>query len=124
MRLFLLGLLSLFVVYPAVSGADDEVDFERHIAPLLSKHGCNSGACHGSFAGRGGFRLSLFGHDPQADFQAMTREAQGRRINRLHPELSLLLKKSLMRVAHQGGRRFGANSEAAHLLQDWIANGA
>ena len=30
----------------------------------FGRMGCNAGSCHGSFQGKGGFRLSLFGYDP------------------------------------------------------------
>src|SRR6266568_2281206 len=66
-----------------------EVNFERHVASLLGRMGCNSGACHGSFQGRGGFRLSLFGYSPDKDYLAVTRDSLGRRINRVDPENSL-----------------------------------
>ena len=61
------------------------VDFDRHVASLFGRLGCNAGACHGSFQGRGGLNLSLFGHDPARDFQALTREALGRRVERARP---------------------------------------
>src|SRR5262249_33273755 len=70
------------------------VDFERHVDSLLGKLGCSAGACHGSFQGKGGFRLSLFGHDPEADYLALTRDAGGRRVDKLHPDSSLLLLKA------------------------------
>ncbi len=114
----------LATVFLAESHAEDAVDFERQIVPLFAKHGCNSGACHGSFEGRGGFRLSLFSYDPLADYLAITRGEEGRRINLLNPEESLLLKKPLLKTGHQGGRRFDADSEAARLIKAWIAAGA
>ena len=43
--------------------ADIPVNFTREIEPILTKAGCNSGACHGAQHGKGGFRLSLFGFD-------------------------------------------------------------
>src|SRR5579872_3767656 len=90
---FLLALLPAFVVFGAdvesVSAAVnlpgdkklENVDFERHIMGLLGRAGCNSGSCHGSFQGKGGFRLSLFGYDPDKDYVALTRDALGRRVN-------------------------------------------
>src|SRR5262245_65473393 len=62
-----------------------KVDFERHLMGVFGRMGCNSGSCHGSFQGKGGFRLSLFSYDPEKDFAAITREANGRRINRDDP---------------------------------------
>src|SRR5206468_9758846 len=83
-----------------------EVDFDRHVASLFGRLGCNAGSCHGSFQGRGGLSLSLFGHDPARDFEALTRGAQGRRVNVLEPDLSLVLLKATGQVPHEGGRRF------------------
>src|SRR6266550_3285394 len=56
------------------------VDFKTEIVPLLSKHGCNSGGCHGKASGQNGFKLSLFGFDADADYAAITKEARGRRL--------------------------------------------
>src|SRR5262245_46989852 len=64
----------------------EKVDFERHIMGLLGRLGCNTGSCHGSFQGKGGFRLSLFGYDPEMDYTAMTRDNQGRRVNPTDPD--------------------------------------
>src|SRR5262245_5907928 len=61
------------------------VNFERHVMGLFGRMGCNSGSCHGSFQGKGGFRLSLFGYDPDKDYLALTREVQGRRLNAVEP---------------------------------------
>ncbi|HJZ56022.1 MAG TPA: hypothetical protein VKE74_13730, partial [Gemmataceae bacterium] len=54
------------------------IDFERHVVSLLGKAGCGAGACHGSFQGKGGLRLSLFGSEPEKDFIALTRGGGGR----------------------------------------------
>ena len=43
--------------------------FRTDVVPLLSKAGCNMGACHGNLNGKGGFRLSLRGDDPAFDYQ-------------------------------------------------------
>lgn len=99
------------------------VDFERHVASLFSKHGCNAGACHGSFQGKGGFRLSLFGHDPEQDFQVVTRGALGRRIDIADPDRSLILLKASGQVAHGGGKRFDNGSWQYGVLRAWIAQG-
>src|ERR1700688_1799938 len=68
----------------------EKVDFERHIMGLLGRTGCNAGGCHGSFQGKGGFRLSLFGYEPEKDFVAITRDSVGRRLNLVDPDNSLL----------------------------------
>lgn len=68
-----------------VSGIVDEpaVDFLEQIRPALYKAGCNMGACHAAQHGQGGFKLSVFGFDPEADFAAIAREELSRRINRI-----------------------------------------
>jgi hypothetical protein len=104
--------------------AAPRVDFERHVMGLLGRMGCNSGSCHGSFQGRGGFRLSLFGYDPGKDYLAVTRDGQGRRVDLTDPDSSLLLLKPGGRVPHGGNKRFDANSWAYRMLRDWIAQGA
>src|SRR4051812_29135627 len=74
------------------------VDFERHVVSLFGRAGCNTGACHGSFQGRGGLRLSLFGYEPDRDFRALTRDADGRRVNPFDPDHSLMLLKATGQV--------------------------
>lgn len=102
----------------------DQVDFERHIMGLLGKSGCANGSCHGSFQGKGGLQISLFGYDPAKDFQALVRESYGRRINLTDPERSLLLLKATGGVEHGGLTRFGKESWQYRLLHAWIAQGA
>jgi hypothetical protein len=105
-------------------GEGRSVDFERHVMGLLGRMGCASGSCHGSFQGRGGLRLSLFGYDPEKDYLALTRDLQGRRINLSNPDASLLLLKATGQVPHGGFTRFDKNSRAYRMLRDWIAQGA
>jgi hypothetical protein len=101
-----------------------KVDFERHIMGLFGRMGCNSGSCHGSFQGKGGFRLSLFGYEPEKDYRALARDLQGRRIDLNDPDNSLLLLKATGRVKHGGQQRFGKGSRAYQLFRTWIAQGA
>jgi hypothetical protein len=105
-------------------GTIQQVDFERHVMGLFGRLGCNSGSCHGSFQGKGGFRLSLFGYDPEKDYFALTREVLGRRIDAVDPDRSLLLLKATGQVAHGGGRRFDRVSWQYQVFRDWIARGA
>src|SRR6476619_383774 len=77
----------------ASGGKLEKGDFERHVMGLFSKAGCNNGSCHGSFQGKGGFRLSLFGYDPAKDYAALTRDALGRRLDPVEPDRRLLLLK-------------------------------
>lgn len=111
--------------------ADSEVqetpDFQKHVLPLLGRLGCNGRSCHGSFQGRGGFRLSLFGYDFKLDHTALTAKAtvgDGRRVDMNNADQSLLIRKSLLQVDHGGGDRFAVDSWEHHLLQEWIAAGA
>lgn len=104
--------------------ADPPVAFESEVLAALSKQGCNSGACHGSPSGKGSFRLSLRGFDPELDALTLTREGFGRRVNPPEPERSLLLLKPLMKVVHGGGKRIAPTDEAYRILRDWIDGGA
>ena len=103
--------------------ADGPVSFNLDVIPILSKAGCNGGGCHGALAGKGGFRLSLFGYDPKADYLAITRDARGRRIDFSQPGASLLLTKPTTAVAHKGGKRLELDSSDYRLLAAWIAAG-
>src|SRR5262249_46728584 len=47
--------------------------FRNHVIPVLTKAGCNSGACHGALAGKGGMKLSLRGYAPADDYFVLTR---------------------------------------------------
>lgn len=101
----------------------DTPSFELDVVPALSKHGCNAGGCHGALAGKGGFRLSLFGYDPAADHVAITREALGRRVDPADPGASLLLTKPTGAVPHKGGQRLDTDHPDYALLAAWISAG-
>src|SRR5436309_9616925 len=97
--------------------------FGREVVPTLYKLGCSAGSCHGSFSGKGGFRLSLFASDPEADYREV-RGAFGRRLNLESPENSLVLLKPAGRVPHGGAVRLRPGSDEYHILRRWIAAGA
>jgi len=99
------------------------VQFVNHVTAVLSKAGCSSGACHGSPSGKNGFRLSLRGYDPPLDLETLTHEIFGRRTNRLTPDDSLMLRKPVGKVPHEGGIRLSGNSLQYKLMRDWIAEG-
>ncbi|HEV3383975.1 MAG TPA: DUF1553 domain-containing protein [Gemmata sp.] len=109
-----------------VSGFDKPSDwsFRNHVVPTMTKLGCNSGACHGALAGKGGFKLSLRGFDPDSDWFVMTRQAQARRIDLSKPSESLLLKKTTRTLPHGGGKRIVEGDDHYALLIDWIKGGA
>jgi hypothetical protein len=98
--------------------------FTNDIEPIFARHGCNSGGCHGRASGQNGFRLSLFGFDPEFDFNAITKEARGRRVFPAAPDNSLILTKAAGVVAHGGGRRLTLESEDYRTLRRWILQGA
>jgi hypothetical protein len=101
----------------------ETVDFERHVMGLFSKAGCNNGSCHGSFQGKGGFRLSLFGYDAAKDFHTLTRDLMSRRIDTVEPDKSLLLLKATGRVLHEGGVRIVPDSWQFQVLRSWVVGG-
>ena len=97
--------------------------FVRDVLPILSKAGCNAGACHAKPDGQNGFRLTVFSFDPQTDHREITHEARGRRIFPASPEESLLLLKATLAVSHEGGERIEKNSEAYSTIVQWIRGG-
>src|ERR1043165_9617013 len=82
------------------------VSFRNDVMAVVSKAGCNAGMCHGNQNGKAGFKLSLRGEDPEFDYNALTRDAFGRRTNLEEPERSLILLKPTGQIAHEGGLRF------------------
>lgn len=108
------------------AGADEPPtpQFRKHVLSVLTRAGCNSGACHGALAGKGGLKLSLRGYDPEADWFALTRQAQARRVDQNRPAESLLLQKAARRVPHGGGQRLTEGDRDYDLLLRWIAAGA
>ena len=92
--------------------------------PLLTKLGCNQGACHGSQHGKGGFKLSLLGFEPESDYTSIVKSAEQRRVTPFAPEESLILLKPTLAVAHGGGKRLEPGSESYRLLTLWLEQGA
>ena len=99
------------------------VSFQYGTLVALSKQGCNSGACHGSPSGKGGFRMSLRAFDSKLDEYTLLREEFGRRTAPLDPDNSLLLLKPLMKVSHGGGVKLSTYDPAYAVLRNWIAEG-
>lgn len=111
---------------PAVAAEppNQSVYFQTDVAPLFTKHGCNSGGCHGKATGQNGFRLSLLGFEPDFDHEAIVREARGRRISLTVPQRSLLLLKATAAVPHGGGKRLDVGSDDYRVLVRWIEQGS
>ncbi|MAG93734.1 MAG: hypothetical protein CMJ48_08305, partial [Planctomycetaceae bacterium] len=103
--------------------ADEVPDFQRHIMPLMGRLGCNGRACHGSFQGRGGLRLSLFGYDPKMDHEALTKvetDSGETLVNLKSPDDSPLIQYPTDADSHEGGERFEKGSWVSHLLDAWM----
>ena len=99
-----------------------DASFLNAIEPLLQTSGCNSVQCHGGQGGKGGLRLSLFGSDPAADFDALTRAAGGRRIDRTDPAQSLLYLKATGALKHPGAKPLAPRE--TEILLTWLTGGA
>lgn len=98
--------------------------FRNDVLPVLTLAGCNAGKCHGSASGKDGFRLSLYGFDPEGDYYRLTRELSGRRINVASPDSCLLINKATGEVPHTGGICVDVGSPEYSTLVSWIASGA
>jgi hypothetical protein len=99
------------------------VSFRRQVVAVLTQAGCNAGACHGTPSGKNGFRLSLRGYLPDVDYENLTHDMQGRRVNAIDADRSLILLKATGQVPHEGGKRFDVASTQYKILRDWIAAG-
>ncbi len=99
------------------------IDFSREIVPILTRAGCNQGSCHGSQYGKGGFKLSLLGFDPDLDYPTIVKQAGGRRALPVDPARSLILLKPTLVLPHQGGNRLEANSSDYKLIIAWLQDG-
>ena len=100
-----------------------EIDFDNDLLPILTRQGCNQGACHGKAGGQGGFQLSLLGFDSSFDHDAITKGTRGRRIFPGAPERSLLMLKPTGQVPHGGGIRLKADSAEYLRMLQWIRQG-
>ena len=121
-------LCSIFILLKLTSiGLAEErkaVEFENDIIPIFTKMGCNAGKCHGSAIGRGDFKLSLYGGDPESDFEEIVRRMNGRRVNLSKPDESLVVLKPTANLKHGGRMLFDDGSESERLLINWIKQGA
>ncbi len=100
------------------------VSFKLDVMPVFMRSGCNVGGCHGSARGKDGFRISLFGFDPDGDYNRITRENPGRRVNLALPDESTIIEKSLGKVPHSGNQVFEEGSFYHQTMLEWITNGA
>src|SRR5262249_34389627 len=114
--------LALFLI--AVPVFAQPWSFRNHVIPVLTKMGCNQGACHGALAGKNGFKLTLRGYDPEVDYDTLTRSAGGRRVSLAEPAASLILAKPTFAIPHGGGKRFAVDSLEYRVIKEWIEAGA
>ncbi|MGA2866160.1 MAG: DUF1553 domain-containing protein [Verrucomicrobiota bacterium] len=103
---------------------DDSVFFLREVMPAVSRLGCNAAQCHGSAMGKGGFRLSMFGADPAADYGTLTSSTKGRLVNKVEPLKSLFLLKATGSLPHAGGNKLQAGSLDHTMVAQWVAQDA
>lgn len=122
MRL-LTSLIAVIAFAAPLSAAEPAPTFERDIQPILTRYGCNAGACHGKARGQNGFQLSLLAYDHDFDFNAIATEARGRRIFPANPGFSLILRKASGQVPHGGGKKLPEGSAEYRTLEKWIASG-
>lgn len=125
MRVPLAKVLVCVLATSSVRGeADTSFHFEHDIAPHLARAGCAAAECHGGATGRGGLKLSLFATNARADYEAITQDLDGRRIDYADPHRSLVLRKPTRQMKHKGGEVIDKESETYRALADWIADGA
>ncbi len=117
------GLQASIQVEVANIKEDTPISFPNQVAPVFTKHGCNSGSCHGKSGGQNGFALSLLGFEPTEDYEYLVKEARGRRLFPAAPLQSLLLVKSTGEVPHSGGQRIEIDSPAFNVMRRWLEQG-
>jgi len=104
------------------AATERKISFKNDVMPVFMRAGCNQGGCHGAARGKDGFRLSLFGFDPEGDNHRITRELNARRINLAEPKASLLLEKATGQVPHTGGKKFEIGDQYYTSILRWIEN--
>jgi uncharacterized protein DUF1549/uncharacterized protein DUF1553 len=118
------SLLLLAALVAADAAEKPRLSFVKDIVPIFTKSGCANSNCHGSIRGQAGFKLSLFGYEPDLDYEAIVKAQDGRRINRSDPAKSLILLKPTFSIPHGGGERFKVVSLEYEAILDWIRDGA
>jgi len=117
------GQTKIIPVAVELAGAEPPLSFRHEVMPVLSRGGCNMGACHGYSLGKNGFKLSLRGSDPDQDYFAVTKDAFGRRVTPISAEASALVAKARGDAPHEGGIRFARGSLSDQILTAWIRQG-
>ena len=115
--------IALSAVCAAAAPVDAAPSYLNEVVPVLTKAGCNQGSCHGKGLGQNGFKLSLRGYDPDTDFKALVREFDGRRIDTVEPEKSILITKPAGLSPHEGGKLFSVGSREYATMLAWVKAG-
>ncbi len=102
---------------------EQPISFPNDVVPLFTRNGCSMGACHAKSTGQNGFQLSLFGYDPEKDYEVLALSGRGRRVFPAAAENSLLLLKATGEIPHGGGARLERDSADYRLLARWIREG-
>src|SRR5713226_3876644 len=118
-------LVAAAIIAPLVAAPREtpKLSFVKDIVPIFTKSGCANSNCHGSIRGQAGFKLSLFGYEPDLDYNAIVKAQDGRRISRTEPAKSLILMKPTFSIPHGGGERFKVASLEYEAILDWIKDG-
>jgi hypothetical protein len=120
----LVSITALLAGASSAAEAKRPLSFVNDVMPILTKAGCNAGACHAkAITGQRGFRLSVLGFEPEEDYEAIVKQGKGRRVFPPAPEESLLLTKAAAIVPHTGGKKLDPKSEAYQTLIRWIEEG-
>src|SRR5207245_6484179 len=106
-----------------VAAERPKLSFVRDVVPIFTMAGCANSNCHGSIRGQKGFKLSLFGYERELDFEAIA-GGDAHRLDRTHPDKSLILQKPTFQISHGGGFRFAVDSLEYRTILQWIEDGA
>src|SRR5258706_12441253 len=90
------------LLFLAATASQPKLSVVKDIVPIFTKSGCANSNCHGSIRGQAGFNLSLFGYEPDLDYDAIVKAQEGRRINRDEPANSRILIKPTSSTPHAG----------------------
>jgi hypothetical protein len=118
------GAVSVAEVTVGDKASDMNVRFSPDIISILTTKGCNGSGCHGSPAGQNGFKLSLFGYNLEADYDMIVKAANGRRVDLLKPDNSLILRKPSFKTPHGGGKVLPEDSQEYKTILAWLQQGA
>ncbi len=118
------GQTKTIAVKVRIAAAEPPTSFRHEVMPVLTRAGCNAGACHGYSLGKNGFKLSLRGQDPDADYPSIAREFASRRLSFQTPTASLIVAKARGEAPHEGGARIGRGTLSDSILVNWITQGA